>query len=98
LKWLFEEGTGLLTAVKRVYSQARACRAELVWNMSGEQISDLFGQVRATESARTIRVTEGTLLAGGCRFTAMPYQKSAEASDAYAKAQRGNNNRAKKAA
>lgn len=95
---MYAEGPAILTAAKRLYSLVRAVRPDLQRCMSGEELASLFGQGRGGESARTLRVTTEVLAAGGCKFTALPYQKSAEAKRKYAAAQRGNQNRRRKAA
>lgn len=98
LGWLFEGGIKIEDATKRLYVFARGFRPELILNMSGEEIAKLFGQTRAAESHRSRKVIETTLRRAGARFTDQPYQKSATTRRRCADAQKGNHNRAKKAA
>lgn len=98
LAWIFEDGPDLERAAKRLFSFVRSYRPDLIRNMSGAEISALFNQTRAAESARTRKITEATLKKAGYRCTALPFQKSASARAKFSKAQMGNRNRAKKAA
>lgn len=98
LGWLFEGGIKPAEATKRLFVFARGFRPELILNMSGEEIADLFGQTRAAESHRSRKVIEATLRKAGAKFTDQPYQKSASTRRKCAASAKGNRNRAKKAA
>lgn len=98
LGWLFEGGIKIEEATKRLFVFARGFRPELILNMSGEEIADLFGQTRAAESHRSRKVIEATLRKAGAKFTDQPYQKSATTRRKCAASAMGNRNRANKAA
>lgn len=98
LGWLFEGGIKIEEATKRLFVFARGFRPELILNMSGEEIADLFGQTRAAESHRSRKVIEATLRKAGAKFTDQPYQKSATTRRKCSASAMGNRNRASKAA
>lgn len=93
IEFIFAKGPHPHDVMQRLYSVARGIRPEVTLNMPGRAIAAIFGQTRAAESARTKLLLTTTFEAAGFRASALPYQKSAGASEAYAKAQRGNTNR-----
>lgn len=95
--WLarvWNAGPKLSEALKNLFVEARALAPELILNMSGEEISDLFGQGRAAESARVKKRVNDVFTRAGFRYSALRFQKSATACRKYAARAKGNKHRA----
>lgn len=91
---IWDGGPRLGAAMKALYVDTRALAPELILNMSGDEIADLFAQGRAAESARVKQRVNRRLLHAGFRHGTLRFQKSATACRTYAESQRGNTNRA----
>jgi hypothetical protein len=83
----------LSEALKAIYVEARTLAPELILNMSGAEISALFHQGRAAESARVRLRVNAPLLRAGYRAQ-QRFQKSETACRRYAERARGNTHRA----
>lgn len=92
MEWVFESGPAPGVAVQRFYSVVNALRADLLLNMSNEEVAAIFGQGRAAESARTVLLNK-KLKQAGFRHTTFRRQKTEQARQRMAKAQLGNRNR-----
>lgn len=84
----------LRTALKNLYVEARTLAPEMILNMTGEEISALFDQVRAAESARVKQRVNLRLLRSGYRHATLRFQKSVSACRTYSEKAKGNKNRA----
>jgi hypothetical protein len=91
IDWFFERADPA-AVLQRVYVVARAVRPSVLRGMSGSDISVIFGQGRAAESARLLRLS-GMITAAGFRHAAFRVQKSKTAREKMSRAQRGNRNR-----
>lgn len=99
--WLarvWDAGPRLPEALKAIFVEARAIAPELILNMTGDEISRLFGQGRAAESARVKQRVNVFLARAGFRRTTLRFQKSETACRRYAERARGNHHRAKASA
>lgn len=98
--WLarvWDAGPRLGEAMKALYVEARSIAPELILNMSGDEIAQLFNQGRAAESARVKQRVNAVLIRAGFRRATLRFQKSVSACRTYAAKARGNKNRAKSA-
>jgi hypothetical protein len=93
--WLFQGGPDPRKVSQRVYVVARALDPSLLLSMSGEQVSVIFGQGRAAESAR-LRMLAGLYVKAGYKNTQFRVGKSATAKERMRRSAMGNKNRAGK--
>lgn len=92
LKWVFSDGPNPKRVTQRVYLVVRAVDPALLLNMSGEEVSVIFGQGRAAESAR-LKMLAGLYQKAGFTHTKIAVQKSAASRKKMSLAQMGNTNR-----
>lgn len=79
--------------VRRFYALAKALRPELIGHMSVEEIGLMMGETPAAVSWRIKRIFSDYQRERGVKGFKAVFQKSDSAREAYARAQRGNNNR-----
>lgn len=97
LKYLVREGLRRRVIVAVCYGTAKALRPHLIAGMSLESLARLCGDKgRATMQARIKRIYNQLVEASGAKACQVHFQKSAEASAIYSRAQMGNQNRRKK--
>lgn len=94
LGWVFERGPDPAASLQRLFVVARALAPDLILNMSGEEVSVIFGQGRAAESARVVMLNK-KLEAAGFKHSTFRHQKSVTSRGKMARSARGNKNRAK---
>lgn len=91
------QGKTWKSIVASAYAIAKSFHPHLLAGMSLEDIAVLSGDAgRATPSHRVRRLINKKLADAGAKATSVPFQKSASAIKAYAKAQKGNSNRCSK--
>lgn len=95
LVWIFQGGPDPRKTTQRLYVVARALDPSLLLSMSGEQVSVIFGQGRAAESAR-LRMLAGIYQKAGYKNPQFRVGKSATAKERMRRAQLGNKNRVAK--
>lgn len=93
LMFIFQDGPHPGCTMRLLYLLTQRLKPELLLNMSGAELADMFGETRAAWSARQIRMFNGYLRARGARAVKGRNQKSDTASASYALAARGNTNR-----
>lgn len=93
LLFVFQDGPHPGCTMRLLYLLAQRLKPELVLNMSGAELADMFGETRAAWSARMIRLFNGYLKARGARAVKGRTQKSDSAVALYSSAARGNTNR-----
>lgn len=97
IEFICRQGHNWKAIVASAYIIAKSYHPHLLAGMSLDDIATLSGDSgRATPSHRAKRLVTRTLEEGGCKATAVPFQKSATACQSYAAAQKGNHNRAAK--
>lgn len=92
LEWVCAGGVDPRKHMQRFYMVVRALKPSLLRNMSGEQVSLIFAQTRAAESAR-LAMLGGLYKSAGYKHTAFRVQKSETARRRMSVAQLGNKNR-----
>lgn len=93
LHFCFQDGPHPGCTMRLLYLLAQRVSPELVLNMSGAELADIFGETRAAWSARMKRMFTGYLKARGAKGAKGRMQKSDTAVAKYALAARGNTNR-----
>lgn len=93
LDFFFQSGAHPAAVMKNVYALTKILRPELILDMRCEDLAKLFGNTKAAWSWRLKQIFSATLKKAGAKGTSAGFQKSPAASDAYARAQRGNHNR-----
>lgn len=93
LDYLYSDGPHPGSVLRRVYGLAKSIRPNLIMNMSLNEVGILFGEGRASQSARIKRIFNGYLKKATGHDVTLPWQKSAEACEAYSEAAMGNANR-----
>lgn len=93
LLFIFQDGPHPGCTMRLLYLLTQRLKPELLLNMSGAELADMFGETRAAWSARQIRMFNGYLRARGARAVKGRNQKSDSAAASYASAARGNTNR-----
>lgn len=90
---VWQAGPDLVAALKHFYVIARSYAPERLLNMTCEEVGSLFGQLRATTSAREKNLINLRQARAGIRHTTLRGQKSPAACQTYAARARGNHHR-----
>lgn len=93
LLFIYQDGPHPGCTMRLLYLLAQRLKPELLLNMSGAELADIFGETRAAWSARNKRLFTGYLQARGAKGARGHTQKSETAVRKYASAARGNTNR-----
>lgn len=93
LEYIFADGPRPDRVIRRVYALAKAVRADLIWDMSYEDLGLMLAETRAAQAWRFDKIICGTLKAAGFLGFRFPHQKGLSAIPHYAAAQKGNSNR-----
>ena len=93
LCFIFQKGPHPGNVMRLVYLLAARLKSDLILNMNGSELADLFGETRAAWSARNQKMFTGYLRACGSHAAKDPRQKSDSVCAKYAVAQLGNTNR-----
>lgn len=93
LIFVFQDGPHPGCVMRLTYLLAQRISPELILNMSGAELADIFGETRAAWSARQIRMMNGYLKSRGAKAVKGRNQKSDSAVASYSSSAMGNTNR-----
>ena len=93
LGYIFAEGPHPGHACRRLYCLAKAFAPELILDLGVRDLGRIFGESHGCWSWRIKNVVHGFVKRTTGQDMQLPYQKSAESSAQYARAQMGNRNR-----
>ena len=93
LLYIFADGPHPGASMRRLYALARGFSPELIANMNGTDLAQMFNESQASQSWRALKMFDGYLKERGAHSGKVSFQKSDSARAVYSKVQKGNTNR-----